>query len=239
MTRTVGGEAVRQEVRQLAGHEVPLVIRRSARARRLALRIDSVSGGVELVLPRRATLAEAEAFFAEQSDWILAKIEEVPPRIPFAGGAVLPVLGRECRICHLPLLPPEVRREGDDLVVGGSYDRLAARLTSWFVALAREVLSTQARVHAARLEREIAGITVRDPRTRWGSCSPRGRLSFSWRLVLAPTVVLDYVVAHEVAHLKELNHGPRFWALVESLCPGHQAPRRWLRDNAHDLLRYG
>ena len=100
-------------------------------------------------------------------------------------------------------------------------------------------VSREARAKAATLDLPVAGVTVRDQRTRWGSCSARGRLSLSWRLVLAPPDVRDYVVSHEVAHLKELNHGPNFWALVEWFCPGHARPRRWLRDNAKILQRYG
>ena len=100
-------------------------------------------------------------------------------------------------------------------------------------------ISQRARATASRLERPVGRIAVGDTRSQWGSCSHGGNLNFSWRLVLAPPDVRDYVVSHEVAHLKELNHGPNFWALVEWFCPGHARPRRWLRDNAKILQRYG
>ena len=226
------------EIRSLGGRDVPVSVRRSARARRIGLTIDPM-GGVELVVPRRVAMADAERFLESEAEWVIARLAAMPPRVPFAHGAVIPVLGRERRIVHLPLFPPEVRDEGEELVVGGPRDDIAVTVTAWLTALARDVLGGEARAKAATLDLTVAGVTVRDQRTRWGSCSVRGRLSLSWRLVLAPPDVRDYVVSHEVAHLKELNHGPNFWALVEWLCPGHARPRRWLRDNAKILQRYG
>ncbi len=226
------------EIRSLGGRDVPVSVRRSARARRIGLTIDPM-GGVELVVPRRVAMADAERFLESETEWVLARLAAMPPRVPFAHGAAIPVLGRERRIVHLPLFPPEVRDEGEELVVGGPRDDIAVTVTAWMTALARDVLGGEARAKAATLDLTVAGVTVRDQRTRWGSCSVRGRLSLSWRLVLAPPDVRDYVVSHEVAHLKELNHGPNFWALVEWLCPGHARPRRWLRDNAKILQRYG
>ncbi len=226
------------EIRSLGGRDVPVSVRRSARARRIGLTIDPM-GGVELVVPRRVAMADAERFLESEAEWVLAKLAAMPPRVPFAHDAAIPVLGRERRIVHMPLFPPEVRDEGEELVVGGPRDDIAVTVTAWLTALARDVLGGEARAKAATLDLTVAGVTVRDQRTRWGSCSVRGRLSLSWRLVLAPPDVRDYVVSHEVAHLKELNHGPNFWALVEWLCPGHARPRRWLRDNAKILQRYG
>lgn len=226
------------EIRSLGGRDVSVSVRRSDRARRIGLTIDPM-GGVELVVPRRVAMADADRFLESEAEWVLARLAAMPPRVPFAHGAVIPVLGRERRIVHLPLFPPEVRDEGEELVVGGPEEGIAATVTAWLTALARDVLGGEARAKAATLDLTVAGVTVRDQRTRWGSCSVRGRLSLSWRLVLAPPDVRDYVVSHEVAHLKELNHGPNFWALVEWLCPGHARPRRWLRDNAKILQRYG
>ena len=226
------------ETRNLGGRDVPISVRRSARARRIGLRVDGM-GGVELVVPRRVAMADAERFLESEADWVLAKLAAIPPCVPFAHGAVIPVLGRDRRIVHLPLFPPEMRDEGDELVVGGPEDDIAATVKAWLIALAREVLPREARAKAGALDLPVAGVTVRDQRTRWGSCSVRGRLSLSWRLVLAPPDVRDYVVAHEVAHLKEMNHGPNFWALVEWLCPDHARPRRWLREHANSLQRYG
>lgn len=226
------------EIRSLGGREVSVSVRRSDRARRIGLTIDPM-GGVELVVPRRVAMADADRFLQSEAEWVLARLAAMPPRVPFVHGAVIPVLGRERRIVHLPLFPPDVRDDGEELVVGGPEGDIAATVTAWLTALARDVLGGEARAKAATLDLTVAGVTVRDQRTRWGSCSARGRLSLSWRLVLAPPDVRDYVVSHEVAHLKEMNHGPNFWALVEWLCPGHARPRRWLRDNAKILQRYG
>ena len=113
------------------------------------------------------------------------------------------------------------------------------RVSDFLVAKARKELALRARKLATRIGREVAQITVRDTRSRWGSCSGRGNLSFSWRLIFAPERVIDYVGAHEVAHLAEMNHGPRFWSLVESLSPDSAIPRAWLKRHRSRLFSYG
>jgi len=126
----------------------------------------------------------------------------------------------------------EIRVRGDPM-------HLARRVRDYLVAQARSELASRARRLAARIGRNVARVTVRDTKSRWGSCSGRGNLSFSWRLILVPEPVIDYVVAHEVAHLAEMNHGPRFWRLVESLSPDSAAPRAWLKRHRNRLLSYG
>ncbi|MGH7048026.1 MAG: M48 family metallopeptidase, partial [Stellaceae bacterium] len=121
----------------------------------------------------------------------------------------------------------------------GDPAHLARRVRDALATLARNELARRARKLAAQIGRKIAGIGVRDTRSRWGSCSSSGNLSFSWRLILAPEPVIDYVVAHEVAHLAEMNHGRRFWRLVEHLMPDHAAPRAWLDRHRAQLLAYG
>jgi predicted metal-dependent hydrolase len=116
---------------------------------------------------------------------------------------------------------------------------LARRVRDYLVAQARSELASRARRLAARIGHNVARVSVRDTKSRWGSCSGRGNLSFSWRLILVPEPVIDYVVAHEVAHLAEMNHGPRFWRLVESLSPDSAAPRAWLKRHRNRLLSYG
>jgi predicted metal-dependent hydrolase len=123
--------------------------------------------------------------------------------------------------------------------VGGRPEHLARRVRDWLKAQARLALSARSRVYAERVGRAIAGVRIGDPKSRWGSCSARGGLAYSWRLVLAPPDVMDYVVAHEVAHLVEHNHGRRFWTLVDNLTSASHAARSWLRRNGNTLLRYG
>ncbi len=219
--------------------ELELRVRRSPRARRLALRIDPRHDQPELVLPRGVSLEEGRRFAAGRAQWLRRRLAELPPRVPFAAGSVIPVLGVPHRVRHEPGAPGGVRRAAGELIVSGPVAELPRRLEAWLKAEARRLLGSRARSAAARLGRGAPQVGVRDPATRWGSCSARGRLSFSWRLVMAPEAVLDYVVAHEVAHLEEANHGPRFWRLVDELCPGWGESRRWLRRHGAFLHRHG
>jgi hypothetical protein len=207
--------------------DIDITLRRSARARRFSLRLSALDGRVTLTLPARAPLRAAEDFARAHEDWLRKALARQPRRQVLAAGAVLPVEG-----AALVLVPGPgrgVKRQGDSLVVGGDPATLGPRLAAWLKAQARDRLARAADRHAAALGRRVAGLTLRDPRSRWGSCTADGRLMFSWRLILAPPAVLDYVAAHEAAHLVEMNHAPQFWALVDGLCPGWPAQRDWLR----------
>lgn len=222
----------------------PVRVRRSPRARRIRLRIDPVLGDAELVLPQRADRAEGERFVARHRAWIARQLAALPPRRPFVDGARLPVMDSEVTVVHRPDWSGHgacgpVRLESGRLVVGGSADRLAGNVAAWLRAAARDALDEAARRHAEALGGRFTALRIGDPRSRWGSCSPRGTLSFSWRLVLAPARVLDYVAAHETAHLLEANHGPRFWRLVESRHPDWRESGDWLRRHGPALHRYG
>ncbi len=218
----------------------PVSIRVNPRARRLVLRIDAASRQVELVLPKGVAAEHGIKFLAAQRGWIAAHLLALPIPVPFAEGAIVPVFG----------VPHRIRREGDpaappvailggEIRVRGDPAHLARRVRDHLVRLAREDLTRRARLCAARIGRPLARVGVRDTKSRWGSCSAKGALSFSWRLVLTPEAVIDYVVAHEVAHLAEMNHGPRFWRLVQSLNPDCAMPRAWLKRHRGRLFSYG
>ncbi|NQW11269.1 MAG: M48 family metallopeptidase [Alphaproteobacteria bacterium] len=218
--------------------------RRSARARRMLLRIDPARGGPELVLPDGVDPARAEAFARQNLGWLRARLARLPARIAFTDGALVPILGVEHRIRHRPDQRGGVWRIEDpdhsvELHVSGTAEHLARRLTDFLKIEAKRVIAPRARAHADTLDRRVGRVTVRDTASRWGSCSSRGDLSFSWRLVLAPERVLDYVVAHEVAHLVEMNHSPRFWRLVDRLMPGYEPDRAWLKRHGGRLHAYG
>jgi predicted metal-dependent hydrolase len=189
--------------------------------------------GVQVTLPRRARLRDAAAAVAELQPWIERRLAEVDAARAQAAsrGAAIPYLGGT-----LGLMPEAGRRRahrtGDVLRVP---EDDPAAVERWLRRAAREEITPRAHRAAAALGVAVTRVTIRDPRTRWGSCSSSGSLSFSWRLVLAPEDVLDYVVWHEVCHLREMNHSPRFWALVARHCPGYEEPRRWLRRNATAL----
>lgn len=221
------------------GSEVPLAVRRSKRARNILLHVGTLDGSVELVLPQRVPLAEGLSFARSKGKWVQRRLSEVLGPIPFADGQEVPFLGEPHVIRHLPSPRGTVRRCGTELIAEGYHEHVARRVRDWLCAEARREITRRAGTKARMLGRPHGRITIRDQRTRWGSCTHEGNLSFSWRLVMAPEPVLDYVVAHEVAHLQELNHGRGFWALVDRLCDHPDRSRRWLVENGVHLHRYG
>lgn len=218
----------------------PVSIRVNARARRLLLRIDPSDRNVELVLPRGVPPAHGLRFLEAQRGWIAARLDALPRPVPFAEGAVVPVFGVPHRIRREsdPAAPPVAMIDGE-IRVRGEAEHVARRVRDHLVRLARQELTRRARHYAAQIGKPVARVGVRDTRSRWGSCSSSGALSFSWRLVMAPQAVVDYVVAHEVAHLVEMNHGPRFWKLVRAMTPDCATPRAWLKRHRSELLSYG
>ncbi|MFN4089132.1 MAG: M48 family metallopeptidase [Alphaproteobacteria bacterium] len=234
------GSSEPERVRFAAGgREIDLAVRISTRARRLSLRVDPAQGGIVLVLPSPRHRAEGLRFARSRAAWILARLAAVPERVPFADGVTLPLLGRPHRIRHIPAGTAILSVADAEIRVGGPAHLLPRQVSSWLRVEARRLLVPRSTAAAARIGRTVSGVAVRDTRTRWGSCSAAGTLSYSWRLILAPEPVLDYVVFHEVAHLAEMNHGPRFWRLVAELMPEHVAARRWLKANGAALHRYG
>jgi predicted metal-dependent hydrolase len=211
------------------------MLRRSARSRRFSLRVSRLDGRVTLSMPPRAREGEAMAFARAQEGWLRATLVDLPLPEGIRPGDRVPVEGQ---MLVLRAAEGRLRVEGDSILVPGRAELAALRLQAWMRALARDRLAVAVDRHARALERPVAGITLRDTRTRWGSCTAEGRLMFSWRLVMAPPSVLDYVAAHEVAHLAEMNHSPAFWAVVGQLCPGWRAERDWLRSEGQALHGY-
>lgn len=232
---------MRNDAVELGGELVPLEVQVNGRARNISLRVDERTGGLELVLPRFVPKAEGLAFIEEKSGWILSQLRDLPPRVPFVHGAVIPLLGTEHEIVHHDGARGTVWIDAGrrTINVAGASPHVARRVTDWLKAQARHEVSARAHRAATQLSKQIRKIQIRDTRSRWGSCSEDARLSFSWRLMLAPQHVLDYVVAHEVAHLVELNHSPRFWRLVDTLCPGCGPAKYWLKRHGATLHRFG
>ncbi|SKA41080.1 hypothetical protein SAMN02745126_06467 [Enhydrobacter aerosaccus] len=223
-----------------AGDALPLTFVRSRRARRVSLRVDSARRQVILTAPQRMPFEMAIEFARMQAGWIAARLKRLPSPRPFVDGAEIPLFGVPHRIRHRPDARGTVWAEQGEIHVAGRAEHLPRRLRDWLTAEMRRHLPPLVHAKAVRVERPVKRLSLRDSRTRWGSCGPDGGLTFSWRLVFAPPEVLDYLVAHEVAHLVHMNHGPRFWALAERLCDGPMAvPRAWLRANGETLLQYG
>ena len=226
---------------------VAVTVRRSARAQRLILRLDQ-TGTVTLVLPPGVREAEAQAFLTAHAGWLESRLAKVPEKLAFAPGTSVPSRGVEQTGRHRGPGDSRGRRgvvwlettaHGPELHIAGPVEHLPRRLTDWLKAEARRELAARSRLYAARLSRQIGRVTVRDTRSRWGSCSSKGDLSFCWRLILAPDFVIDYVVAHEAAHLVEMNQSVRFWRLVDQLEVDRQRAQRWLKTNGPRLHRYG
>ena len=223
-----------------AGDTLPVTFLRNARARRASLRVDPARRRIVLTAPLRMSRTMAVGFAQQQAGWIAARLKRLPERHPFADGAELPLFGIPHRIRHRPEARGTVWRAGTEIHVAGRPEPLPRRLRTWLSAEMGRRLAPLVEAKAARVERPVKRITLRDNRSRWGSCAPDGSLAFSWRLVFAPPEVLDYLVAHEVAHLVHPNHGPRFWALARALCDGPtDPPQAWLRTNGETLLQYG
>lgn len=223
-----------------AGDTLTVTFVRNARSRRASLRVDPANRRIVLTAPLRMARGAALGFAEAQAGWIAARLKRLPPSLPFVDGADVPVFGVPHRIRHRPDARGTVWREDGEIHVAGRPEHLPRRLKDWLTAELRAQLVPLVHAKAERAERAVKRITLRDTRSRWGSCGPDGAMSFSWRLVLAPPEVLDYLVAHEVAHLVHLNHGPRFWALARTLCDGPiEGPQAWLKKNGQELLQYG
>lgn len=223
-----------------ADSELAVTFLRSARARRVSLRVDSARRRIVLTAPLRLSRAMAVGFAEAQAGWIAARLKRLPARRPFLDGADVPLFGLSYRIRHRPDARGTVWVDGQEIHVAGRPEYLPRRLRDWLTGELRRRLVPLVHAKADRVQRPVKKIGVRDGRSRWGSCGPDGSLSFSWRLVFAPPEVLDYLVAHEVAHLVHMNHSARFWAQARALCDGPiEPPRAWLKKNGEILLQYG
>ncbi|NHB76072.1 M48 family metallopeptidase [Rhodobacter calidifons] len=216
---------------------VEVHLRRSARARRFSLRVSRLDGKVTLSMPLRARDGEAMEFLRGHEGWLRETLRSMPESAvrPVGIGSVIPVEGRDLRLASAT--GRGVRLEGDRLLVPGDPVAAGARVAAWLKVLAHDRLAAASTRHAGMVGRRYSALALRDTRSRWGSCSPDGRLMYSWRLVMAPPAVLDYVAAHEVAHLVELNHSPAFWEVVDRICPGWKAQRAWLHQHGQTLHR--
>ena len=213
----------------LGDEDVPVRIRRSAAAKRMILRICDMSGEVKLTLPKRTSLRTANRFVQENTGWLNKTRQALPRAEAVTDGASLPFRGARYQLVFSGISPRKVVVGDGVITVGGPVDLAAKRLLAWLKKEARSHLERSAARHAGTLGVSYSRIGIGDMRSRWGSCSSTRTLKFNWRLIMAPDDVLDYVAAHEVAHLLEMNHSPRFWAHVMRCCPQFDRQRGWLK----------
>ncbi|WP_138381087.1 M48 family metallopeptidase [Luteithermobacter gelatinilyticus] len=216
------------------------MVRRHPRARRMKLRFDPHQAAAIVTVPSHLPAGSAHdlahAFASEHRAWLRAEMARYPAENLVRPGGFIAFRGHDHKLLHRADLPGGVHHSEGRIHVGGPIHGFEKRLELWLRKEARHSLEAQARSHAERLEVRFRRLRITDTKSRWGSCSGRGVLSFSWRLVMAPERVLDYVAAHEVAHLKEMNHSAAFWALVDRLVPHAKTSRAWLRQHGPALM---
>lgn len=212
---------------------------RNPRARRLRLRFDLTNGEAVLTVPMRASRTQTLAFVAAQQEWLKTQRARLTPAIPFAPGIVLDILGEPVALVHAPGQRGGAVWTAGALVAGGAQEHFARRVRDAIKARALVRFMAEATALSAGLGLGAPRIQLRDTRSRWGSCTADGHIQLSWRLAFAPVAVFRYVIAHEVAHRRELNHSPRFWGLVNQLVGDSTAERQWLARQGYTLLRLG
>lgn len=253
MAKTGKSALLHTDFMRVDGRRVPVFVRHNPRAERIIVRVDLATGAVQITAPTRRGFNQAMLFAYQQKDWIARRLKEVPPLVPFGHRARIPFRGRDHVIRHVGetredglrhgpvwrVRAADVGRRSPEIHVTGHGEFVARRVRDWLIGQAREELTARVFDYADMFALKPSRITVRDQTTRWGSCSPSRALSFSWRLIMAPSYVLDYVTAHEVVHLRHMNHGPRFWAMLEEAIPNMTPAKRWLEQHGPGLHRYG
>lgn len=240
--RTPLGKAPTTVLVDAEGSAISVRLIVNPRARRIAVRIDPTKREAIAVAPSSRQANKAAAFAAERAVWIAHQLAQLPEAAPFTPGALLPIRGVEYRLKRVDGRMPATLEKGPAprLIVGApDADIFAMRVKRFLMAEAKADFTRRVAAHAAALRVTPAGLQIKDTRSRWGSCTADGILAFSWRVILAPPCVLDYLAAHEVAHLIEMNHSAKFWSLVRKCCPDYVKGRNWLRHSGQTLHAYG
>jgi predicted metal-dependent hydrolase len=216
-------------------------LRPMARARRMVMRLSRDGKSFTMSVPLRQSRKRAIEFVEASQGWMKKALAKSGPAQDFADGVIFPLRGQDVTIKATGRARGVVIFDEDTstLHVPGTPQHLQRRLVDWLKAQAGHDLSIASSRYASAMQARFKKIVVRDQKSRWGSCTSDGTLSYSWRLILAPTFVLDYVAAHEVAHLREMNHGPKFWRLVLTHCPESRAAKQWIKKNGQSLHRFG
>jgi hypothetical protein len=228
---------------RVAGASFSVRVSRNRRARRYTLRIHTALREAILTMPVRGNLADATRFAQAHGGWLAQRLAQLPEIAPFADGEIVPLRGVDHRIAHRPHWRGTVWVEQADpqhlLCVAGAAEHAARRVRDFLKREARRDLEAAVAAYARALDVRVRRMSIRDQSSRWGSCNSAGVLSFSWRLILCPPFVLDYLAAHEVAHLVEMNHSRRFWKVLRDVCPATDEATRWLDSHGNALHRYG
>jgi predicted metal-dependent hydrolase len=217
----------------MEGKPIDLIIRRHTQAKAIKIRLNKRDPVIFLILPKYTSVKKALHFFNQSHAWICKHLTYAKESSDFKEGDEIPFLGRVIKIVHTA---SETQLVGDLLYVKGPQERIHQSVTQWLKDQAYEILHTMSQEVAVKLDVTINSIKVKDMKSRWGSCSTRKDLSYSWRIIMAPEPIAHYLCAHEVSHIREMNHSLKFWALVESVCPEYKASRKWLRREGKTLF---
>jgi predicted metal-dependent hydrolase len=223
----------------LGGRQMPLTIRKHDSATRLTLRIEPGGRALKMTVPHGVPSREINAFLDRHEGWLITKLAKFGADTTLRDGGEIPIRGVLHQIEHsgsLRGITEILELDGERILrVSGMPEHAGRRIATFLKKEARADLERLVKLHAGTIRANVASITMKDTRSRWGSCSSAGNLSFSWRILMAPPMVIDYLAAHEVAHLKEMNHGPRFWALCKKLCPHMEEAKAWLKRHGSQL----
>lgn len=233
---------IKRTVLDLNGRITPLVARVNRRAKRLILKVDPAAGEIHVTAPSIRAIDEAIAFATERKQWIASQLNDALLARPFEAGGLLPLRGENRLICHDSLARRPValvEAPSPGVLVGGEEDHLNRRLCDWMKREARKDITAAVDRYCEAVGKKRRALRIRDTRTRWGSCSSEGDMSFSWRLIMAPPEILDYVAAHECVHLIHMDHSRRFWRDLTALGVDARAAERWFDQNGATLFSYG
>lgn len=224
----------------VAGRNLPLNIWENPRAKRLTLRIETGGKAIRVTVPPRLPQHELDLFIARHHGWIEAQISKVPVTVAFINGSIINIRGIAHKIVHEPAKRGTTRQDHDEnshaiLIVHGDAQHMGRRIADYLKKLAKLEINELVLLHTKHIGKPASSVRFKDTTSRWGSCTSKGDLSFSWRIMMAPAEVINYLVAHEVAHLIEMNHGPDFWALCTRLCPDTSTSRAWLKRHGSAL----
>lgn len=224
----------------VGGRSLPITIRENERATRITLRIEPGGKALKMTVPYGLHHREVDDFLDRHNGWLKSRLSKFSDDGRVVDGASIDIRGVPHRIEHTGLLRGVTHIESNGageaiLRVSGLPDNLGRRVAAFLKKEARSDLERLVAFHAKAVGKPVRSISMKDTRSRWGSCSHEGNLSFSWRIVMAPESVINYLAAHEVAHLREMNHGPKFWALCERLCPDTETAKNWLKRNGSQL----
>lgn len=233
LKRRVATQARRERLVEAGGRTLPVAVVENVRATRLTLRIVPGGKALRMTIPPHVSESQVDSFLARNRNWVAVRIDKLPEPVATGAGALIPYLGIEHRIVHVEklrgIVEPGIFAGKPALMVPGERDHVGRKVTAFLKREARKHLDLAVARHCAALGVRAKALRITDTTSRWGSCSSSRMLSFSWRIVMAPPDVLDYLAAHEVAHLREMNHSADFWKLVKQLCPAMERHKTWLK----------